>query len=185
MTDANYNLSIVRHGVEAVKVYRSISGIPRDNEMPEIFLGGQIAIGLNRDLGLQAHVERPYLRIMNELGLTINDQIIEDMGGLRADIALYREEQPLAIIELKICDERDRRGGKLLADLEKMKLLSRQTGISTYLGVFLTDTANATCKDRRAVLETVLEQKFEQASNLESAGNNAEWCWQFIAGRFN
>ncbi|WP_291367519.1 hypothetical protein [Acetobacter sp. UBA5411] len=158
MTDEKYSASIVRHGVEAVKVYRRISCIQQDNEMPEIFLGGQIAIGLNRDFGLQAHVERPYLRIMNELGLTINDQIIEDMGSFRADIALYREEKPLAIIELKICDERDRRGGKLLADLEKMKLLSRQTGISTYLGVLLTDTANATCKDRRKALEAVLRR---------------------------
>ncbi|BCK74456.1 hypothetical protein AA0242T_0897 [Acetobacter aceti NRIC 0242] len=185
MTDTKYSLSIVHHGVEAIKAYRTISGIQQDNEMPEIFLGGQIAIGLNRELGLQVHIERPYLRIMKELGVTINDQIIEDMGGLRADIAIYREGKPLAIIEFKICDERDRRGGKLLADLEKMNQLSSQTKISTYLGVLLTDTANATCAERRKTLETVLGQKFEQASNLEPAGNNAEWHRQFIAGRFN
>lgn len=42
--------SIARHGAEAVKTYRTVSGIKQDNEVPEIFLGGQIAIGLNRDL---------------------------------------------------------------------------------------------------------------------------------------
>ncbi|MCG4261411.1 hypothetical protein K6W36_12630 [Acetobacter senegalensis] len=175
--------SIARHGAEAVKTYRTVSGIKQDNEVPEIFLGGQIAIGLNRDLNFQAHVERPYLTIIKELGGTIDDQCIESMGGLRADVALYQEEKPLAIVELKICDERDHRGWKVLADLEKMKRLSEQTEIAMYLGVLLTDT-HQECKDRRKSLETILGQKFEADSGLEAAGKDAKWNWQFIAGKF-
>lgn len=105
------------------------------------------------------------------------------MGGLRADVALYQEKKPLAIVELKICDERDHRGWKVLADLEKMKRLSEQTRIAMYLGVLLTDT-HQECKDRRKSLETILGQKFEADSGLEAAGKDAKWNWQFIAGKF-
>ncbi len=39
--NADYSQNIANYGAAAVKKYRDISGIRNDNEIPEIFLGGQ------------------------------------------------------------------------------------------------------------------------------------------------
>ncbi|MFT9220594.1 hypothetical protein [Gluconobacter oxydans] len=182
--NADYSQNIANYGAAAVKKYRDISGIRNDNEIPEIFLGGQIAIGLHDEFRLQCHVERPYLTILKELGGRIDDEVISSMGGLRSDVALYREGRPFALVELKICDERDARGGKVLADLEKMRRLSVRTQIDTYLGILLTDISRKECADRRSIIEKTLGANFSAHSSLELAGYGADWKWQFLAGRF-
>ncbi|MFT8716079.1 hypothetical protein [Gluconobacter potus] len=182
--NADYSQNIANYGAAAVKKYRDISGIRNDNEIPEIFLGGQIAIGLHDEFRLQCHVERPYLTILKELGGRIDDEVINSLGGLRSDVALYREGQPFALVELKICDERDARGGKVLADLEKMRRLSVRAQIDTYLGLLLTDISRKECADRRTIIEETLGANFSNHSSLEPAGYGADWKWQFLAGRF-
>ncbi|MFT8803559.1 MAG: hypothetical protein ABF812_16505 [Gluconobacter cerinus] len=182
--NADYSQTIANYGAAAVKKYRDISGIRNDNEIPEIFLGGQIAIGLHEEFRLQCHVERPYLTILKELGGRIDDEVISSMGGLRSDVALYREGRPFALVELKICDERDARGGKVLADLEKMRRLSVRTQIDTYLGILLTDIDGEECKGRRNKIELLLKTPFTAESQLVQASHGANWKWQFLAGRF-
>lgn len=182
--NADYSQSIANYGAAAVKKYRDISGIRNDNEIPEIFLGGQIAIGLHDEFGLKCHVERRYDLILRELGFPITQSVIDTFGSQRADAALYRDGKPFAIIELKICDERDRYGDKLGRDLRKMRKLANKAGIEIYLGTLMTDVCKAECAERRATIEEKLEGCFSAHSSLEPAGYGADWKWQFLAGRF-
>ncbi|GBR70947.1 hypothetical protein [Gluconobacter kanchanaburiensis] len=181
----DFSQNIVELGTLAVKLYRDMSGIQHDNEIPEIFLGGQIALGLHNQCALHAHVERPYLDILRELGGSVGSEEINAFGGLRADVAIYKDNIPIAIIELKICDEGDRRGGKVLADLEKMKTLSEGRKLDTYLGILLTDMDKGLlCDERRTQIEALLEGRFSGAGALEAASRNAGWNWQFLSGKF-
>ncbi|MFT8491040.1 MAG: hypothetical protein ABF672_10900 [Gluconobacter oxydans] len=182
--NADYSQSIANYGAAAVKKYRDISGIRNDNEIPEIFLGGQIAIGLHEEFRLQCHVERYYERILEDLCFTIDSDLKKAFGSKRADVALYRDGKPFAIIELKICDERDRNGRNLLDDLEKMRELALKTGIEIYLGTLMTDVRKVECAKRRATIEKKLEGCFSAHSSLEPAGYGAGWKWQFLAGQF-
>ncbi len=181
----DFSQKIADIGTEALKAYRNMSGIRHDNEIPEVFLGGQIALGLHNQCGVHVHVERPYLDILRELGGSVGSDEINTLGGLRADVAIYKDSMPIAIIELKICDEGDRRGGKVLADLEKMKTLSEGRKLDTYLGILLTDMDKGLlCDKRRAQIETLLEGRFSGEGALEAASGNAGWNWQFLAGKF-
>jgi hypothetical protein len=56
----NINEAIVKFGSEAVRRYRSVSGVHHNNELPEIFLGGFIAGRLHDEFNVHAHVERFY-----------------------------------------------------------------------------------------------------------------------------
>lgn len=181
----DFSQDIVELGTHAVKAYCEMSGIQHDNEIPEIFLGGQIAFGLHNQCGFHAHVERPYLDILRALGGSVGSEEINTFGGLRADVAIYKDSIPVAIIELKICDEGDRRGGKVLADLEKMKMLSKGRKLDTYLGILLTDMDKGLlCDKRRIQIERLLEGPFSGEGTLEAASGNAGWNWQFLAGKF-
>ncbi|MBF0851038.1 hypothetical protein HKD27_08915 [Gluconobacter sp. R75690] len=182
----DFSRKISELGTKAVKAYREMSGIRHDNEIPEIFLGGQIALGLHTQCGIHVHVERRYLDILQELGGSVGREEIDDLGGLRADVAIYRDKTPIAIIELKICDEGDRRGAKVLADLEKMNLLTKRCALDTYIGILLTDLSNdVRCADRRPELERLLGEPFSEEGPLEPASQGADWNWQFLSGKFS
>src|SRR5271166_5949271 len=99
--------AIVTYGTCAVVQYRHIAGISQDNEMPELFLGGIIARGVHEELGLHAHIERSYMTIARELQIN-NGDLEREFGGWRADVAIYDKQQPKAIIELKVVDERNK-----------------------------------------------------------------------------
>ncbi len=100
--------AIVRHGTNAVLKYGAVAG---DNDMPEIFLGGFIACGIHNDLKMHARVERLYTVIALEHNVPRSLALTNEFGGLRADVAIYQEGLPKAVVELKKYDDYKRAEG--------------------------------------------------------------------------
>jgi hypothetical protein len=176
--------AIVRYGTKAVLRYRAVAGLCQDNEIPEIFLGGFIACAIHDELKANAHVERFYTVIARELGAKRDtEELMKAFGGNRADIVIYQERRrPVAIIELKVFDERIGLSA-VVADRDKMRKLSCLCDVECYLGVLVTDISGALYTERVRALETALEHKFDSIGAEESSINDA-WHWCFASGRF-
>jgi hypothetical protein len=121
-----FSRSIVDHGSAAVKTYKRISGIEFDNRLPEVFLGGSIARGIHDDFKVHVRVECYFTEMARNLGQAVDLDLVSEMGGWRADVAVYERGKPTAIIELKIYDEA-RPAGLVLRDLTKVRALSKRT----------------------------------------------------------
>ena len=179
-----FSRSIVDHATEAVKTYRKISGIEHDNRLPEVFLGSQIALGLYKDFQVNTRVESYFTNLARDLGQSVTMDLVDIMGGWRADIAVYEQERPSAVIEIKIHDE-GRSADLVLRDRDKLRQLSQRTGIETYLGVLVTDTAKETCTARAEALGRRLEKPFDvRGEPVRAGGGSAGWSWLFACGAF-
>ena len=176
--------SIVKHGTEAVLEYRRMTGNEHDNRVPELFLGGWIARGIHRDLGCHAHIERYYTTIAIELGKQSGAELIESLGGWRADVALYEGGAPKAVIEIKKYDE----GGDdalIRRDLTKMRSLAAGTTLRVYLAVLVTDTARKQGSDRAKALGESLGGEFDELGPSQVANEGrADWSWLIAYGAF-
>ncbi len=170
--------AIVKHGTAAVIKYRDVSGNLHDNQLPEIFLGGAIACGIHDELGVHAHVEKPYLMVAKDLEVGISAEMISNFGGQRADIAVYQNQRPTAIIELKKFDD-FKSPALLTADRDKMLKLSRLCNIEAYLGVLITDTVlGATCHEQACKLGEALGQELRVIGKPQlSSGGGWHWCF--------
>jgi hypothetical protein len=177
----NINEAIVRYGEEAVFRYRTLAGLDQDNEIPEIFLGGNIACGMHYALNVHAHVEHLYTRILKERGVEVSVDLKRRFGGLLADVAAYENGRPKAIVELKKFDD-GKSTDMIVRDRDKMRELSLECGIESYLGVLVTDIkSGATCVDRARELGKCLEHEFDKVGDTQRSKKGWEWC--FVSGR--
>jgi len=176
--------SIVKHGTEAVLEYRRMTGTEHDNRVPELFLGGWLARGIYRDLGCHAHIEHYYTTIAIELGKQSGAELVESLGGWRADVALYDGGVPKAIIEIKKYDE----GGNdalIRRDLNKMRSLAAGTTLQVYLAVLVTDTSTKQGSDRAKALGEAFGGAFDELGPFQVANEGrANWSWLFACGAF-
>ncbi len=176
--------SIVRHGTEAVLEYRRMNGVETDERVPEVFLGGQIALGVHRDIGLNAHVERYYTTIATELGRQYDAELVNSLGGWRADVALYEGKTPRAVVEIKKYAE----GGRdplVRRDLDKLRSLAHDTPLKVFVAVLVTDTVRHRAEDRVIRLGELLGGRFDVLGPSQVAdGGAADWSWMFVCGSF-
>jgi hypothetical protein len=100
----DFEKAVVEFGTEAVLRYRTIAEARHDNELPESFLRGFVAMRLHERFGCQVHVERLYTAMALDLGMPIAPDLVNVLGAFRADIAVYESGRPFAVIELKIFD---------------------------------------------------------------------------------
>jgi hypothetical protein len=116
------------------------------------------------------------------LGVKLDPEIIRKIGAYRADVAVYHEDRPTAIVELKIFDDQ-KSAGAIIDDRDKIRKLSGLCGVEGYLGVLITDTASgATCEERARALGMVLEQEFDVVGDKQISRTGA-WYWCFASGR--
>lgn len=116
----NIEKAITACGTDAVIRYRGDSPTIKDADgIPEWRLTSLIASCLIEDCGLDARMEIYYTKILEKLGVTGND-IDGEFGGKRADIVIYEEGKPAAIIEVKIIDESRKAVGGVVEDWEKI-----------------------------------------------------------------
>ncbi|MBI3766931.1 MAG: hypothetical protein HY271_00380 [Deltaproteobacteria bacterium] len=166
--------AIVEFGTQGVLRYREISQRP-DNELPEVFLGGFIASHLYDQFHCPVHIERLYLTLAMECGLGVTPELVNELGGLRADLVVYQSELSPAMIELKILDERT---SPLLIDNDrlKMKKLACRTRVRPYVGVMICQTSH-TLESTIARLQTVLDRPIRTGPPRRSLTGKWEWCF--------
>jgi hypothetical protein len=127
----DFEKAVVEFGTEAVLRYRTVAEPRHDNELPESSLRNFVALRLHEQFGHQVHVERLYTAMALDLGIPLTPDLVNVLGGFRADVAVYEGGQPVAVIALKIFDaasplpsmgaEIDK--AQILANLAKLRLL--------------------------------------------------------------
>jgi hypothetical protein len=166
--------TVAEVGTDAVLEYRRISsGI--DNSVPEVFLGGFVAPRLHDRFRCPVHIEHRYLDIASSQNVSIDQEVIRKIGDLRADIAMYPAGVHPAVIELKIFDE-DRGMPGVLADIEKMKKLTRICTVSSYMGLLVCPTG-ASLEENVRRIEAGLGRALEQGRVQRSV--DGRWSWIF------
>ncbi len=129
MTPINIESSIIKLGTEAVLRYRTISAATSDSELPEVFLGGFIASRLYDEIQCPIHIERPYMKMAAELGISTDGELKRRIELQRADMAVYQGGRPSHIVEFKIFDE-GTGVDKIVDDLKKARELADRKPIS-------------------------------------------------------
>lgn len=182
MERVDLSQAIVKYGTEAVLRYRSVSGIKQDSSLPEIFLGSFIACGIYDELKLHARTEVLYTDIASEHGVELSADLVRVIGGYRADIAVYQEDLPMAVVELKIFND-GKSASSVLADRDKVAKLSKLCRVDTYLGALVTDIESGVlCTTRAQKLGKVLEQK-SQVVGASQPSRDGTWKWCFVSGQ--
>ena len=97
--------SVVEFATEAALRYRAIARVRHDNEVPESFLRSHVASRLHDRFDCPVHVDRLFAAMAIDLGGPVTADLVTALGGHRADIAIYRDDRPFAVIELKVFDE--------------------------------------------------------------------------------
>jgi hypothetical protein len=100
LTTEDIQSPIVEFGIDAANLYQSM---PRENAeaMPEVFLGGFIAPRLFERLTCPVHIERLYEEMAKQLGISATAELNREIGGQRADVAIYQGQVPSHIVEFK------------------------------------------------------------------------------------
>jgi hypothetical protein len=90
----DFEKAVVEFGTEAVLRYRTVAEARHDNELPESFLRGFVALRLHERFGYQVHVERLYTAMALDLGMPITPDLVTVLGAFRADVAVYESGRP-------------------------------------------------------------------------------------------
>jgi hypothetical protein len=173
--------AVVKFGTEAVLRYRDVAGLSDDSRMSEVFLGGFMAGRMYDSHGLNAQVERLYTDIAMEHGHRRSQELTRSIGGHRADIALYRDKNCIAVLEFKIFGE-SARLDRVIEDLKKLFNFNRLCDVDTYIGAFVTDTKNAPREARLKILSDALKHNFDCVGDVIPSTDGA-WHWCFAAMR--
>lgn len=168
--------AIIEFGTHGVLRYREISDAINDNELPETFLGGFIAVRLYDRFRCPVHVERLYTTLAIDLQVNLTVEFERELGGLRADIAMYHAKLPSALVELKILDETTPLSSAL-DDRCKLEKLARVCKIDTFLGAMICETSSANLEKRVAELEHVLGKKIHTGLPMPSIDDKWKWCF--------
>jgi hypothetical protein len=167
--------AVVEFGTEAVLRYRAIAGITHDNQVPESFLRSHVASRLHDRLVCPVHVDRLYAAMAVELGVSVSADLVTALDGARADIAIYRDDRPAAVVELKVFDEVAPLPA-VGAKLDKAKLLARLAPLQVLLGVMVCPIVLS--------LEARLERLHDAVGgNLyvgeRQSSRDGQWQWSF------
>ena len=128
--------AVVAFGTEAVLRYRTVARPRHDNEIPESFLRNFVALRLHEQLGKHVHVERLYTAMALDLGIPLTPDLVNVLGGFRADVAVYEGEKPVAVIALKIFDAASPLPS-LGAEIDKGQILARLARLRVFVGLMI------------------------------------------------
>jgi hypothetical protein len=128
--------AVVELGTEAVLQYRAVAAPRHDNEVPESFIRSFVALRLHQRLGCQAHVERLYTAMAIDLGMPLTPDLVTVLGSFRADVALYENGRPVAIVALKVFDAASPLPS-IGSELDKAQVLARFAKLRIFVGVMI------------------------------------------------
>lgn len=111
-----------------------------------------------------------------QLGIKVTTDLLNELGGFRADIAVYHDELPFAIIELKILDE-GQQPASVVADLAKAQKIVRISNLQAYVGVMICQTVRDSLEVRIQNLEGILKSKVHTGAKCEARGGGWYWCF--------
>jgi hypothetical protein len=175
--------AVVRHGTEAVEFLGRLSAVRAETLIPEQCLGLWIASSLKDELRLKdegrwdVRLEGSYTDTLNLAGLNDSVALRHDHGGQHADIIIYEQGLPKAIIELKKVEySKDIR--RVREDQTKLENLIKKSPIPAYIGLLIFDDDGGTQVIAR--VEQLRQQLGIELKSGEPRWNRTkEWQWCF------
>jgi hypothetical protein len=167
--------TVVEFGTEAVLQYRTMASPRHDNEVPESFIRGFVARRLHERLGYQAHVERLYTAMALDLGASLSVDLVTVLGSFRADVALYENGQPFAIVVLKIFDAASPLPS-IGAELDKAQILARFAKLRIFVGVMICPII-VSLEARIERLHDVFGGNMYVGERQRSGDQQWQWCF--------
>ncbi len=132
----NLERTITELGTEAVLKYRDMAETRHDNEVSEAFLRSHIAAGLHERLQVQVHIDRLFSALAVDLGMPVTTDLVTFFGAHAAHIAIYENQRPTGIVEIKIFDEVTPLP-TVGAGLDKAQMLARFASLEIYVAVMI------------------------------------------------
>ena len=100
----------------------------------------------------------------------------------KADVAVYADTKPLAVVELKVFDD-GKRTASIVADRDKMRKLTERCRVEAYLGILITDVSSGQrCSQRIRLLSECLGSEFNRVGENQDFIDGA-WQWCFASAR--
>lgn len=128
--------AVVEFGTEAVLRYRGMAETRHDNEVSASFLCGFVASRLHDRFRCPVHVDRLYTAVALDLGVSLTPDLVTVLGTGRADVALYTEGRPSALIALEIFDAVAPLPSVGSA-IDKMQILARLGDLRVFIGLMV------------------------------------------------
>jgi hypothetical protein len=175
----DFEKAIVEFGTEAVLRYRTVAEPRHDNEIPESFLRGFVALRLHERFGYQVHVERLYTAMALDLGMPLTSDLITVLGAFRADVAVYESGRPSAIIELKIFDAASPLPS-VGSELDKAKILARFGKLRIFIGVMICPII-VSLEARIERLHDAFGGNMYVGERYDSRDHQWQWCFACAA----
>jgi hypothetical protein len=171
----NISSQIFQAGRLAVDDYINVSGILREDAIPERSLSVHMAIHLHRLLGLRAPNEEPYTRIAKHFGISDGDPRLLQVEQWKADIALYDQNKPVAVIENKILSDGKRSLSAFAWDLCKGDPVNLSERVPIYAVALIceTETTNGDLK----WVERGLHRPLIYSEEICTRAPNETWKW--------
>jgi hypothetical protein len=171
----DFERAVVEFGTEAVLRYRTVAEPRHDNELPESFLRNFVALRFHEQFGKQIHVERLYTAMALDLGIPLTPDLVNVLGGFRADVAVYEEGKPAAIIALKIFDAASPLPS-MGAEIDKAQILARIAGLRVLVGVMICPII-LSLEARIERLHDAFGGNMYVGERQQSRGEQWQWCF--------
>ena len=183
---------IVEFGRQAVLYYREKAGVVNEAQIPEVFIARFVASAMTIQLRCPALPEVYFTNMLTDLDIDgFEPAVVSRFGGLRADIGVYQDQKPAAVVELKIVDESRPLQG-VLGDFQKLlclqRFISSRVGITldAYIAALVCDTSRPSADELSERTIDKLRAKLENATLQHSDKMQARgggWGWQFVCAR--
>lgn len=190
------NNTIIGHVNQAVKEYLPLSGNLEDNEVPEAFLGPIVATKFYRTMPEYCYdVESNFEKLFRKLykSSMSTKEIRENIGGYRADIAVFRRHNESRsdleqIIEFKIADE-NTPPAAVTVEIERLMRLARLAPEWQWRGTIcalLCPTSTRSLSKTKEAFQAALEQELSERPlglrpnfefSEEILANSKRWGW--------
>jgi len=160
-----------------------MSGITAETFIPEQCLGVFIASRLIDNLGWCAKREVSYEKMLTQLGYPRDPDLEHDHGQLKADIAIYKNSQPAAIIEIKKA-EKPKDVEDVKRDQEKLQKLTKRLPIPSYLALVISDDNRSPVNQQTKRVEQNLDHNVRSgARHKDHRTKKWEWCFGCVTLR--
>jgi len=184
MNHAILDTAIHKAGLLAVETYITCAGpgISEDSAH-EKSLSAFMALHLHHVLGIQARPECPYTQIVKDLDMSPDRLSLNAIQLLTADIALYENGLPVAVIELKVFTDSKAMLPRFCNDLRKGDLVRLCERVPVYAVALICQTERRKLGEQKAWIERGVGRQLTysqtQVTKTDSVSGEKPWEWCF------
>jgi hypothetical protein len=171
--------AILDAGLLAVDTYITCAGqgISEDS-VPERSLSAFMALHLQKILEIQTRLECPYTRIVEDLKMSADELSLTAIRQRTADIALYKNGLPVAVIELKVFTDAKAALPTFAEDLIEGDPVHLSERVRVYAVALICQTKGRPLDEQKVWIERGVGRRVTYSRTMQTnTGEKWEWCF--------